>query len=512
MKIFTSNWDSFVLHLSVTSSSADSAVPSHQPLEGGELWSTLLPDDIPQLDGSTDRPKTGRRRVRKTLGVKRRRGQPSLHTHRPPDSSTQDSLSEGDTVPPGSAVAGHESSDSDGAIATAPEKARPSLSLKKKLSNDSAAVRSSVHLAMKEPPNHLMSLSLNSHPLVNILKQQALTDSFRPHVERLVLSQVTTECLRKTKKAPLSSSSETLKRGKQLRKRRRKDSKGDGRPHGWSKQLRSRAVGGGEGEELLLNLEWTTELEKYSYVEQLQAVIEESLKSPDGLATETTTDNTTAGDSSRPLAGGEVSSSAAGEECYSSHEMDSQPGPTAFVLVEASQDKMDVGSMSEHPVLFDVEDCTASPEELEVTVVAESPTSSPGVELTSEPGSPKSGPSQKTPPVMRGASAVPHGAASSSPSSGGIEPIPVPEELFDTVPLVDRVVCGVEGEVGVHDVSLADSDFHLALTASETESEDSRRVDVEEEDVLEGLPDSGHWHSEVELTSAEKTTGMYIIM
>lgn len=506
--------------MSVTSSSADSAAPSHELLRetAEDLWSTLLLDNIPQLDGSTDPPRASRRRVRKTLGVKRRRGQLSLHAHRPPNSSpksTLDTLSEGDTFPSGSAATGSESSDGEGTRVTASKKARPSLSLKKKLS-----VRSCANQAVKDEPICLTSFSLNTHPLVDVLKKQALTNSFRPHVKKLALSQAATECLRKAKKAPTSTSSGTIKGGEQLQRRKRRASKGGGRssvvPPGWSKHLRSRSVG--EREELL-KLEWTTELEKYSYVQQLQAALEESLKSPDGSVTESTTDTDTAGDTSRPLTGGEANSSAEGEEHHSSHEMNSQPGLAVFQAdvvqldyFETSKDQTEVGSTSELPAPFDVEHCKVSPEDLEVTVV-ESPMSSPAVALGIESGSPKPDPFQKTPPLARGVLPVPLGALSSSPCSDVVEPIPVPEELkslFDTVPLVDRVVCGVEGEVGIHDVSLTESDFHLALTASDTESEDAMKVDMEGEDVLEGGSDSSQWHSEVEPTSAEKTIGMYL--
>ena len=514
-------------------SSSAGEIPSHQPEEGEDSWNTLLRDTIPQLDGSTGPPKGGKRETKKTL--KRKRRQFSLHTHRPPNVlSPSDILSDKDTAASSSTMTGTESSDSEVAKATVSKKARPSLSLKKKLprvSKDSTTAHSSADYIKKDLGLPSSVSSLSAHPLASRLKRQALTHCLRPHVKRLNMSQVA-KGLSQVKKAVSCSDSEHLEGGAeekqpQRRRRRRRASKhkswGAVVPPGWSKTLRTRYIGGGGGgeggggegrggedEELALSPELIVGLEKYSYKDQLQTAIEESLKSSGGLSTKPAT---SADDTASPMRG-RVSSSTEGEEFHTTSEVETETVPQTTIVEAASSEseKLDTRSMPEQSL--DPERCTMSPDDLDVTVVAESPFGSPRVAVDSAsvmPGRCLHPPLEHVESLARRGPAV---SASSSRYDTAAEPIPKPDELesfFESAPLVDRAEESVGCNAGNLDVSLAESDFQLALTASDTdtESEDAMSVSVERE----GIPERHHWHLEataMECTSAEKATGGYL--
>ena len=526
------------LHITIVSvsrmfSSSAGEIPSHQPENSEDSWNTLLCDTIPQLDGSTGPPKGGKRKTRKTLKHKRR--QLSLHTHRPPDKlspmCTSDTLSDKDTAAPSSTVTGTESSDSEVAKATVSKKARPSLSLRKKLprvSKDLTAAHGSADYTKKDLGLPSSVCSLSAHPLASRLKRQALTDCLRPHVKRLNMSQVG-KGLSQVKKAVSCSDSEHLEGGaekKQLQRRRRRRRASKHKswksvvPPGWSKTLRTRYIGrggggggegkggegrGGEDEELVLSPELIVGLEKYSYKDQLQTAIEESLMLSGGSSTKPTT--------SAPMRG-RVSSSTGGEEFHTTSEIETEavtsvPQTAIIEAASSESEKLDTGSMPEQSL--DPERCNMSPDDLDVTVVAESPFGSPRVAVDSASMTPSRclhPPLEHVESLARRGPAV---SASSSQYNIAAEPIPKPEELesfFESAPLVDRASESVGGNAGNLDVSLAESDFQLALTASDTdtESEDAMSVSVERE----GIPERHHWHLEataMECTSAEKATG-----
>ena len=523
-------------------SSSAVEIPLHTSEKGEDSWNTLLCDTIPQLDGSTDPPRGGKREIKKTL--KRKRRQLSLHTHRPPDTlspvRTSDTLSGKDIAAPSSTTTSTESSDSEVARATGLKKARPSLSLKKKLprvSKDSTTAHGPADYIEKDPGLSLSVGSLNTHPLASRLKHQALTHCFRPRVKRLNVSQVA----KVLSQAVSCSDSDRLKadaEGKQPQRRmqRRRTSKhrswGTVVPPGWSKTLRTRYIGGGGGgggqggeegggreeggeeeergedEELALSPELIVGLEKYSYKEQLQTAIEESLKLSGGLSTKppTRTDGTIS-----PTRGG-VSSSTEGEEFHTPSEIETEavtsvPQTTIVEAASLESEKLDTGSMPEQTL--DPERCTASPDDLDVMVVAESPFGSPRVAADSAsmtPGGCLYSPLEQVESLAR------EGPASSRQCSTAAEPIQKPEGLerfFESGPLVDRAGESVGGNASNLDVSMPESDFQLALTASDTESEDAMSVSVERESI----PERHHCHLEataMDSASAEKATGGYL--
>ena len=537
-------------------SSSAGEIPSHQPKKDEDLWKTLLSDTIPQLDGSTGPPKGGKRETKKTL--KRKRRQVSLHTHRPPDvlspMRTSDTLSDKDTAAPSSTVTGTESSDSELAKATVSKKARPSLSLRKKLpkvNKDSTIAHGSADYIKKDLGLPSSVGSLSAHPLASRLKHRALTHCLRPHVKRLNMSQVA-KGLSEVKKAVSCSDSEHLEGGAEekqpqgRRRRRRRATKhkswGSVVPPGWSKTLRTRYIGrggggkgrgveggggegrGGEDEELVLSPELIVGLEKYSYKDQLQTAIEESLKSSGESSTKP---STSADDTASPMRGG-VGSSTEGEKFHTSEietETVTCAPQTTFVEATSSEsEKLDTGSMPEQSL--DPERCTMSPDDLDVTVVAESPFGSPRVAVDSSSMTP----GRCLRPPLKHVESLEHVessdhveslarrepavSASSSQCDTAAEPILKPEELesfFESAPLVDRAGESVEGNGGNVDVNLAESDFQLALTASDTDTEsgDAMSVSVERE----GVPERHHWHLEataMECTSAERATGRYL--
>lgn len=523
------------MSVSLVFSSSAGEIPSHQPEKDEDLWKTLLSDTIPQLDGSTGPPKGGKRETKKTL--KRKRRQVSLHTHRPPDvlspMCTSDTLSDKDTAAPSSTVTGTESSDSELAKATVSKKARPSLSLRKKLpkvSKDSMTAHSSADYIKKDLGLPSSVGSLSAHPLASRLKRRALTHCLRPHVKRLNMSQVA-KGLSEVKKAVSCSDSGAEEKQPQRRRRRRRTSKykswGSVVPPGWSKTLRTRYIGrggggegrGGEDEEVALSPELIVGLEKYSYKDQLQTAIEESLKSSGESSTKPTT---SADDTASPMRGG-VGSSTEGEKFHTTSEIETEtvtsvPQTTFVEATSLESEKLDTGTMPKQSL--DPERCTMSPDDLDVTVVAESPFGSPRVAVDSAsmtPGRCLRPPlehvesSEHVESLARRGPAV---SASSSQYDTAAEPIPKPEELesfFESAPLVDRAGESVEGNGGNLDVNLAESDFQLTLTASDTdtESEDAMSVSVERE----GVPERHHWHLEataMECTSAERATGGYL--
>ena len=532
-------------------SSSAVEIPLHTSEKGEDSWKTLLRDTIPQLDGSTDPPRAGKREIKKTL--KRKRRQLSLHTHRPPDTlsplRTSDTLSDKNTAAPSNTMTGTEPSDSEVARTTGSKRARPSLSLKKKfprVSKDSTTAQGPADWIEKDPGLSSSLGSLNAHPLASRLKHQALTHCFRPRVKRLNMSQVA----KVLSKAVSCSDSDHLKgdaEGKppQRRMQRRRASKhrswGAAVPPGWSKTLRTRYIrrggggggreeggggreegggrekgggreegeeGRGEDEELAMSPELIVGLEKYNYKEQLQTAIEESLKLSGELSTKppTSTDGTIS-----PTRGG-VSSSTEGEELHTASEIETEtvtsvPQTTIVEAASLESEKLDAGSMPEQTL--DPERCTVSPDNLDVTVVAESPFGSPRVAADSvsmTPGRCLYSPLEEVESLAR---ERPDVSASSSQCSTANEPIHNPEELerfLESAPLVNRAVCGG----GNLDVSLAESDFQLTLTASDTESEEAMSVSVERESITE----RHHWPLEAtamdSASAAEKATGRYL--
>ena len=545
-------------------SSSAVEIPLHTSEKGEDSWKTLLRDTIPQLDGSTDPPRAGTREIKKTL--KRKRRQLSLHTHRPPDAlsplRTSDTLSDKNTAAPSNTMTSTEPSDSEVARTTGSKRARPSLSLKKKfprVSKDSTTAQGPADWIEKDPGLSSSLGSLNAHPLASRLKHQALTHCFRPRVKRLNMSQVA----KVLSKAVSCSDSDHLKgdtEGKppQRRMQRRRASKhrswGAVVPPGWSKTLRTRYIrrggggggreeggggreeggeeGRGEDEELALSPELIVGLEKYNYKEQLQTAIKESLKMSGELSTKppTSTDGTIS-----PTRGG-VSSSTEGEELHTASEIETEtvtfvPQTTIVEAASLESEKLDAGSMPEQTL--DPERCTVSPDNLDVTVVAESPFGSPRVATDSvsmTPGrclySPLEEVAADSVSMMPGrclyspleeveslAREGPDVSASSSQCSTANEPIHNPEELerfLESAPLVNRAVCGGEIVGGNLDVSLAESDFQLTLTASDTESEEAMSVSVERESI----PERHHWPLEAtamdSASAAEKATGRYL--